>query len=677
MNKEKCVIYLADLVHNYALKGPYTFPVNIGYIASYAKKIYGEKIEIKLFKFPLDLINAIKKKRPDIVGFSNYIWNLDLNNKIALWIKSKSKKTIIAFGGPDYPAGEKEAVRYLQERPWLDFYVLNQGERGFSNIIDRYFQCKSIEKMKKSPVKNCSFYDKKKKKIILAGSFDYITNINEIPSPYLNGMMDEFFASNLIPLIETNRGCPYSCAYCAWGKSSQKRIFQFPLERVRQEIEYIAKRVKGINLLMIGDANFGIFERDVEISRFLRHVRNKYGYPKDIFTAWAKGSPGRIIEMLDILGDMIGMVSTVGSFQSMNPTVLTNIKRANINAGDFKKIREHLAKKGISTSSELILGLPGETKESHLKALKEMFDNKASSIVSYNLMMLGGSELNMDECRRKFRFKTKYRLIDGGFGKYDKIKAIEHQEVVLGTNTMSTEDILYFRPVHFLIQFMWNYRYYEGLINFLKNKGINPVDFIVKIIGKAENSPDSVKKMFNDFRKEMYEEWFDSREELVKHYFKQSNFDSLTKGSFGKLNYKYTYRFLLECKSDFDSYIFKVAEEILGEKNRLDDKMKKQLHNLFKFSKNIFIDFREDIDKIPKEKILEFDYDIIRWKKEAFIKPLQNYQKKIKLKFIIPEDQIIKLKELFRQFRGEDINQTLRKMVEYTNEKILFYNVKV
>ena len=48
LNKDKCLIYLADLAHNYAANGPFTFPINIGYIAAYAKKVYGDKIEIFL-----------------------------------------------------------------------------------------------------------------------------------------------------------------------------------------------------------------------------------------------------------------------------------------------------------------------------------------------------------------------------------------------------------------------------------------------------------------------------------------------------------------------------------------------------------------------------------------------------------------------------------------------------
>ena len=127
----KCIIYLADLTHNYAAKGPHTFPVNIGYVASYAKKFFGDRIEVQLFKFPRDLIDAIERKRPHVVGLGNYTWNLDINNRIISWVKSLSGEILTVYGGPDHPVDSKVRLRYFKERPDLDFYVINQGEKGF------------------------------------------------------------------------------------------------------------------------------------------------------------------------------------------------------------------------------------------------------------------------------------------------------------------------------------------------------------------------------------------------------------------------------------------------------------------------------------------------------------------------------------------------------------------
>ncbi|MFH1642147.1 MAG: cobalamin B12-binding domain-containing protein [Nanoarchaeota archaeon] len=135
----KCVIYLADLVHNYVSKGPFTFPINIGFISAYTKKIFGNDVEIKLFKFPLDLINEIKKQKPDVVGLSNYTWNLDLNEKMLDYIKSVSKDIITVLGGPDFPVEYADALKYIKQRKNLDFFVLYQGEIGFTNIIKFFF----------------------------------------------------------------------------------------------------------------------------------------------------------------------------------------------------------------------------------------------------------------------------------------------------------------------------------------------------------------------------------------------------------------------------------------------------------------------------------------------------------------------------------------------------------
>ena len=669
----KCIIYLADLTHNYAAKGPHTFPVNIGYVASYAKKFFGDRIEVQLFKFPRDLIDAIERKRPHVVGLGNYTWNLDINNRIISWVKSLSGEILTVYGGPDHPVDSKVRLRYFKERPDLDFYVINQGEKGFLNLLERYFQSASIEEMKMSSVQNCSFYNKSADEVIESGSYEYIKDLNEIPSPYLNGTLDEFFQYSLIPIIETNRGCPYSCTYCAWGKASQNKIFSFDLERVRQEIEYIVKNIKKVNILYIGDANFGIFKRDIKIAEFMREARDRYGYPRHISVSGAKGTPNRMIKIAEILSDMI---SVTNSFQTMDPVAVKNIRRQNIDINEFKKIQNHFNGKGISTYSELILGLPGETKGSHLKGLRELFDYNSAGIACYNLRMLGGSELDTPENRVKFGIETKHRLIDGGFGKYANISSIEDEEMVLHTSTMTEEDILYFRPIHFLIQFLWNYKYYLELLYFLKHIGINPVDFAITLIEKKDTASASVSNIFKDFIDEMHNEWFDTKQQLIEYYSKPENFEKISNGGFGKLNYRYTYRFLLEVKKDYDDYLFTVARNMLLEREATAETEGDVLADLRKFSENIFIDFTDGFESICTDKNSEFKYDILQWKKDGYSRSLLEYKNRsIKLKFMLPDEQVKTLKMLYAQFKNRDVNQTIRKMVELMNKSDLFYRV--
>ena len=68
-------IYLADLTYDTISITSDVFPLNIALVASYCRKLFPNKVEIKLFKYITKLENAIKNNPPDILGLSNYAWN--------------------------------------------------------------------------------------------------------------------------------------------------------------------------------------------------------------------------------------------------------------------------------------------------------------------------------------------------------------------------------------------------------------------------------------------------------------------------------------------------------------------------------------------------------------------------------------------------------------------------
>ena len=64
-----------------------------------------------------------------------------------------------------------------------------------------------------------------------------------LPSPYLMGLLDEFFDDKLHPLVQTSRGCPYSCTFCHDGIDyMNKTRKKFSVDRIREELIYIADR---------------------------------------------------------------------------------------------------------------------------------------------------------------------------------------------------------------------------------------------------------------------------------------------------------------------------------------------------------------------------------------------------------------------------------------------------
>ena len=142
LEQEKPILmYLGDLVHNYIGKGPFMFPINIGYLVTFVKAHMhkNKKIVFRLFKYPEKLLTEIENNPPDFVGLSNYTWNANLNDKVLKFIKSKSKNIITIMGGPNIHYYQEALNEYFNERKdFLDFYVIYQGEIGFLNLLLRY-----------------------------------------------------------------------------------------------------------------------------------------------------------------------------------------------------------------------------------------------------------------------------------------------------------------------------------------------------------------------------------------------------------------------------------------------------------------------------------------------------------------------------------------------------------
>ena len=93
-NNNKLKIYLGDITHDTIILVSDTIPINIGFVASYMKKIFGEMVDISLFKYPKEIINAIKSNPPDMIALSNYSWNTNLAEFVASIAKKYNSSVI-------------------------------------------------------------------------------------------------------------------------------------------------------------------------------------------------------------------------------------------------------------------------------------------------------------------------------------------------------------------------------------------------------------------------------------------------------------------------------------------------------------------------------------------------------------------------------------------------------
>ena len=284
------IIYLGDIYHARGTPATPT-PTNIGYIASYCYKKFGDKVKIKLFKNPQKLLDEIDKQPPDLLGLSNYMWNENLNKFVCSYAKEKNNELITVTGGPNLRTDNKSMQEYLVNNKLYDFTILYGAEIPFSNLVQAIFD-REKKYLKKDEIEGCFFINGNN---VLVGNY-YLSNeknLDYIPSPFLTGLMDEFLKDGYYPLFETNRGCPFSCTFCVWGISALHKLKTFSLERVKAEFNYVSNNFQKSTNWFLADANFGILPRDVEIAQMLRDIYDRNDSFDIVILYWAKNVTDR------------------------------------------------------------------------------------------------------------------------------------------------------------------------------------------------------------------------------------------------------------------------------------------------------------------------------------------------------------------------------------------------
>ena len=462
-------IYLGNLLYPGA---GVSFPLNIGYVAETLKQFLPGQFEIELYINPKELEHAIEHAPPRILALANYVWHRNINRQMIRYAKDISASTITVLGGPSFARSDTEWLsNYFGTHPFLDFYVEGEGEWKFLEIAKQGIKHGyDVNLMKPDMCQDIFFHEGatfSEGTRLLAHADQHQNTLDQIPSPYLNGTMDKFFDNDeLSPMIETVRGCPYACTFCCWGGASVNKLRQFSVERVKAEVDYIAERSQNRQnkWLIMSDGNFGIIKRDLEIAQHIRKISDTCGWPDKIYLYFAKNSNEQVVEIASELRDFI----TVSlARQTMDTTVLKNIKRSNIDLQTLQRIEKLLKKNNIESMIELIYPLPGETRESFLNGIAALFEEMDISNVEirfYPLALLPGAEIATKESKDKYGFQTAWRMLPEHNGKFDKISSCEYEEIVISTNTFELEDYYYIRQLHFFICLFVTYKIYKPVM---------------------------------------------------------------------------------------------------------------------------------------------------------------------------------------------------------------------
>ena len=678
-------IFMGDLTHDTVVLVSDTIPINIGFIAAYAKKQHGDLIDVSLYKYPQTLIDAIKSDPPDVLALSNYSWNSHLSERVAQLAKQLNPGVVTVQGGTNFPQITSQHLEFLLRRPSTDVHVEMEGEIAFSNLIAYLLEAEHARKgLDEHPIDGCVFIQpstrySEEPRVISGHLPPRIRDLDVIPSPYLNGMLDHFFDGRLTPFLETNRGCPFKCTFCHTGNDYYQKTNTFSIERVRAEIEYIAPRVASVGIvnLHISDTNFGMYPRDQEVCWALREAHDKYGWPEQIMATTGKNNKERVIEITSIMGKMFSVNMSV---QSMDEKVLANIKRDNIKLDHYVKTNEHLNSQGRSTKAELILGLPGETRESFLKGLERVMESGVSSTTVYTLMLLNGTEFQDPQYRTKHGIKSKFRIVPLDFGEYENVKVLDYEEVGVQTNDMSFDDYLYLRGFALLVESLHNGRPFEEFFRYAISLGVNRTQFLRRVYDGSAKAPQEVQEGLAAFLEETRGELWDSEEALVSHYQIEENYQRLYRGEVGgNLIYKYKAINLVFTGGPWISFLADACKQIASEE--LADPLavtraKAEIDFLASFCRNKLsglLDVNSSVDPL----YLDSHYDVVGWLRSDTVTPLAAFacEPEIHYEFFYTEEHLRSRSDQFKRY-GTDYNALSKIVTRISNLESLMRKIR-
>lgn len=577
-------IYFADLTHTAQGIHAKCMPLGAALVACHIKNEFKDIFDVDLFKIPEELEKAFLQKNPDILCLSNYAWNIRLTASVAKIAKEINPHLIVIAGGPNFPYRQEERLAFLREYDCIDFFVFGEGELALANLLKKIisydFDMQDL-KSSRANIFNCSYLIENE---LISGEWTRVEKMDQLPCPYTEGMMDKFFDLPLLPLYETTRGCPFSCTFCTDGISEKSKIFRNSPDNIEKSLRYISKRSKHSDALIIADLNFGMYDDDIKTAEIIAKLKVDTGYPLTVGTALGKSQPERILQAVKILG---GSLHIGLSFQSTDSDVLKNIKRKNVSTPKLLKAAEDLGLRDAVDYTEIIVGLPGDTRQKHYDTLREGVDLGMTSIRMYQLMLLVGSEMNSVESRKKFGLQTRWRVMPGCAGVYaflgKELRVAEIEEIVVANNTMSFDDYVECRVMDFVVEVFVNNGWYKEIFDLIDILELKKFDFLEFVRQNDYSYPPKIAEIFDSFVTDTKKDLFMGKNDIEGFVSSENILEKHESGELGNnelldhkalcyINFKETTKF-----------IFDLFREFLHSKGHLDDTVSSYLVELERF----------------------------------------------------------------------------------------------
>lgn len=614
----KLKIVLADLFYvNRLTQNRLCVPLNVGYLAAYSEKTFGDEVDIAIYKDVELLLSNLRNNKPDIVGFSFYYWNQNLNYYVVNKIRQiYGDSVLIVFGGPSVDSIEAEHRKLLVKFPEVDVFIEGEGEAGFASLVSKVLASKKT--VFQSPIE-CSFFSKGDGYIRGENTSSNLDLI-EVPSPYLMGYLDEFLEKSYFPLLQATRTCPYQCTFCVSGKDRSK-LRAFPLDQVMQEIDYIAhwNKDRPHIILNLAELNFGINKQDPELARYLKLVSEKTGYPKSVYFYSDKRFTETSREVIQALGS-INRDGLVFSLQSDHPETLKAIKRKNLPDDNINEGIAWAKENRIPVTTEVIFGLPYETYDSMVNLLNKSVDQGFDSIMLHNLFVMEGVELNRDMERIIHGMKSKFRLLGSNYTMIDNELIFEYEKVVTENKYFNFDEFVKIRCLNLMFFSVFQGGFYKFFFQYVRGKGIPLATFFQAFMNPdlSLKWPSDYLAFIDDFKKSCISELYSDLASLgqsVEKIYRVNN----DVGEPVRLNPYYLSKLMYSERGWVNAVLMKLFTVMLPSSTEIKFE---EAESILSISEHLIIDLR----KLSEEGgIVESSFDLNAWRTDKFHKPINTF----------------------------------------------------
>ena len=293
---------------------------------------------------------------------------------------------------------------------------------------------------------------------------------------------------------------------------------------------------------------------------------------------------------------------------------------------------------GLLTKAEVILGLPGETYQSTLETIRKLVRSEMDDITMHTCVLFYGAEMSTPEERKKWNFKTKFRIVPRDFGTLSNGKKVcEYEEVIVGSNTLTFEEYVDLRLLALVLWINTKGVVFEPVLKFLREQNTDVFELHHQMVKNRNNASKLVDNLFTKFKQTTEDECFDSPTEILSFIQNDTEYQKLLDEEIGINAVQSYHGYVLNYMMfEWSNYLLETAKHLLESNSDCNNEILKQFDEISKFTLGCSFNPLEK-DRMFNNPEYIFTYDIESWLKDGSDKPLTSfkfpYAQKIIFKF--------------------------------------------